>query len=352
MQRRGLGFVAAVLVLMACGSGLALADGHDTSVESIPQVGASTADPPTGPTVWIRIELTPAGHAEWAIESRFNVSSATQQEAFDDLVEDVRAGRTDPGYDRELVDGYRDAAATVVDREMEIVDARWTDRIEGDTGVLAFEFTWTNFAAADGDHVELGDVFATPGGPWLAALDEGTRLTIDAPSGYSVESSPPGKSVDEGRITWDGPVSFSADDFEVTYAGSPGSTTLDWPALAVLGLFGLVVAAALVARYRRDRTEEGETEPELAEVPAVEPTEPAEEPIDEELLSDPERVERLLREHGGRMKQKMIVEETDWSTAKVSKLLSEMADEGRIEKLRIGQENLISLPEDGTDEAG
>ena len=78
-------------------------------------------------------------------------------------------------------------------------------------------------------------------------------------------------------------------------------------------------------------------------------------PIDEageetELLSDEERVERLLEENGGRMKQANIVSETGWSNAKVSQLLSAMDEDGRIDKLRIGRENLISLPdEDVTD---
>ncbi|MFB6235476.1 MAG: helix-turn-helix transcriptional regulator [Halopenitus sp.] len=67
------------------------------------------------------------------------------------------------------------------------------------------------------------------------------------------------------------------------------------------------------------------------------------------LLSDAERVERLLERNGGRMRQADIVEETDWSDAKVSQLLSSMAEEGRVEKLRLGRENLISLPEYGED---
>jgi type II secretory pathway pseudopilin PulG len=71
---------------------------------------------------------------------------------------------------------------------------------------------------------------------------------------------------------------------------------------------------------------------------------------DLELLSDEERVERLLGSHGGRMRQGTIVSETGWSDAKVSQLLSVMADEGRVEKLRLGRENLISLADDdGTD---
>ncbi|MFT4958564.1 MAG: putative membrane protein [Halobacteriales archaeon] len=72
--------------------------------------------------------------------------------------------------------------------------------------------------------------------------------------------------------------------------------------------------------------------------------------IDPELLSDEERVERLLERNGGRMKQANIVTETGWSNAKVSQLLSSMAEEDRINKLRIGRENLITLPdEDVTD---
>jgi hypothetical protein len=72
--------------------------------------------------------------------------------------------------------------------------------------------------------------------------------------------------------------------------------------------------------------------------------------VDVELLSDPERVERLLEQNGGRMKQANIVKETGWSNAKVSQLLSSMAEDDRINKLRIGRENLISFPdEDLTD---
>jgi hypothetical protein len=74
------------------------------------------------------------------------------------------------------------------------------------------------------------------------------------------------------------------------------------------------------------------------------------EELDEELLSDEERVERLLERNGGRMKQATIVKETGWSNAKVSQLLSAMEEEGRVDKLRIGRENLISFPdEDVTD---
>lgn len=72
--------------------------------------------------------------------------------------------------------------------------------------------------------------------------------------------------------------------------------------------------------------------------------------VDLDLLSDEERVELLLERNGGRMKQANIVKETGWSDAKVSQLLSAMADEERVEKLRLGRENLISLPDEDEDE--
>ena len=67
--------------------------------------------------------------------------------------------------------------------------------------------------------------------------------------------------------------------------------------------------------------------------------------VDEALLSDEERVERLLERNGGRMRQADIVDETGWSNAKVSQLLSSMAEDGQVDKLRIGRENLISFPD-------
>jgi len=72
----------------------------------------------------------------------------------------------------------------------------------------------------------------------------------------------------------------------------------------------------------------------------------------EEILSDEDFVIQLLEENGGRMKQVSIVEQTDWSKSKVSMLLSEMEEDDRISKLRVGRENIISLAGEEPDAAG
>ncbi len=74
--------------------------------------------------------------------------------------------------------------------------------------------------------------------------------------------------------------------------------------------------------------------------PPFETSEPK--PTATSVPTDEERVIRLLESNGGRMRQTRIVEETGWSKSKVSMLLSEMDDGGRISKLRVGRENIVS----------
>ena len=79
------------------------------------------------------------------------------------------------------------------------------------------------------------------------------------------------------------------------------------------------------------------------ESPRMVPDVPAE--LADEILSDEDRVINMLEANGGRLRQMTIVEETDWSKSKVSRLLSKMEEEGEIEKISMGRENLIALAE-------
>lgn len=61
------------------------------------------------------------------------------------------------------------------------------------------------------------------------------------------------------------------------------------------------------------------------------------------LVPDDCLVERLLARHDGRLKQSAIVDRTGWSKSKVSRLLTRMADDGRVVKVQVGRENVIYL---------
>ncbi|SEP22367.1 IclR helix-turn-helix domain-containing protein [Halogranum amylolyticum] len=60
-------------------------------------------------------------------------------------------------------------------------------------------------------------------------------------------------------------------------------------------------------------------------------------------LTDEDEVLKLLYEADGRLRQSEINNSTEWSKSKVSRLLSRMEDEGKIRKITIGRENLVTL---------
>lgn len=67
--------------------------------------------------------------------------------------------------------------------------------------------------------------------------------------------------------------------------------------------------------------------------------------FDDPLLSDAERVRRVIEAAGGQMRQRTLVERSGWSKARVSRLASAMAEEGSIVKICVGRENVLCLPD-------
>ena len=67
--------------------------------------------------------------------------------------------------------------------------------------------------------------------------------------------------------------------------------------------------------------------------------------IDESLLTNEECIIHLLERNEGRMKQSQIVKHTDWSKAKVSRVLSGLEDDGTIRKIQVGRENVVEFRE-------
>ena len=344
---------------------------------SADQTTATPAEPMEPGTTSITIELKPGGDATWRITTRIDATSEEDREAFREMVNQYESGQKTPPW-LDTARAAADAAEEATGRPMNITDDRISSDVNATT--VSLRFTWTNFARGDGDHMVVDDSFNTTRGTWLDGLTENQELTIELPNGYGVVSAPKGAIVQNARIHWQGPAQFEPGYMRVVYSGDadPGPTpgTGDTNGLLlggffVLGLGILAVGAYVISRHggglpspttgggeAPDSPAGGVASPDpssgrespTATAGTVEPATQEPDDVDEELLSDEERVERLLESNGGRMKQANIVKETGWSNAKVSQLLSSMEDEGAIDKLRIGRENLISFPdEDVTD---
>lgn len=380
-SRAGVLAVALPLLLVLCGA-VVLGSGTAVAEDPVSEFDTNTT---------MTVELQGDGDARWVITTAFTLESANQTEAFDDIAADFVAGDDDLGRAATEQSFERAAALAdaTTDREMAVSaverDTEIDETVDNGTGLLTLSFTWENFARTDGGHLFVDDVLVTDQGLWLPGLDADQTLVIQAPPGGGVvDGNVPARN---GELRWEGPATFDNETLQSTFIretnsdGDGNSDTTPPPnngndngtsLLAWLVAGGAIVALAAVLAYllvqRRDeitipnptaddetndRTDEpntravqsgngssaaGSASAETDETTALE--------IDEELLSDEERVRRLLEANGGRMKQAAIVKETDWSNAKVSQLLSSMAEDGEIRKIRIGRENLITFPDE------
>lgn len=214
---------------------------------------------------------------------------------------------------------------------MSIAGAMLTALVIG--GIIAYTWFWrtsrgttpaAGTASPDGDGA-TGTTSQTETAAGTGAVAAGTGTANESTGDGGETTGSAGGSDASGS----GTTADAAGEADASGTGMDAGDAAETDAGAATGAAGAAAGAGAADAEEGGRESDEESEP----VP--------------ELLSDEERVERLLAENNGRMKQAKIVEETRWSNAKVSQLLSQMAEDGRIEKLRIGRENLISLPKDG-----
>jgi len=325
--------------------------------------------------ILIEVAVEPDGDAVWETQYRVRLASGDEEQAFEELRADVAS---DPdAYTERFGERMRATAGTAENatgREMNVTNVTVTAErreLPQSYGVITYRFEWRNFAAVEGDRLRVGDAVDA------LFLDEATSLIVSWPDGYRLgEASPSPTETREDAVVWEGPVDFT--EGEPRVAIEPAGLVAG--PLPFVGL-GLLVAVAVAVGYRRrpwrGSTPDGAPAATAADGDAAtggaaagasasaaagdgsEPRsgEPADDagvpPVDEELLSNEEQVLRLVEANDGRMKQKRVAEELDWTAAKTSQVVTGLRDEGDLDGFRLGRENVLSLPEyDATAEDG
>jgi len=381
LTRAHAALLASLALLLTAGpvAAPALADGAGSHQPAVSSGAAPLQTQDTEldrPDTTFRVGIRPNGDAAWTIRWNYTLGTEARRTAFDSVAQEFEDGR---GFQTlQTARAASERASAVTGRSMEITGVTRRSEVVDSTGQLVLTFTWTGFARKSGTRLAVDDVFRSPDGTWLPTLGANQTFVVAPPAGYDlVSASPRGYSVTNGSLQWSGidQDRFSSSPPAVVYErsgavtspdGSSGPLSGGVPPLLLLGLAALVVAGVigyLLATRDVDLPspasptdsgdgggDDGDEPPAATAGTAASTTDGGtaadDSGIDPELLSDEERIERLLERNGGRMKQANIVDETDWSNAKVSQLLSSMDEEGRIDKLRIGRENLISFPEE------
>ena len=341
---------AAVTALVTVALGASAGATADTTASFV-----SASAPVSGyDTVVTRVDLDRDGDAHWRVEYRYELTDEAARRAFARARANVS---NPPGV---FVDRMRRAvsqAGQETGRSMDVQNG--SVRVHrsvpsGRFGVVSYRFTWTNFAATpEANRYVVGDAI---GGLRLGANES---LWIEWPDDFERASVTPGPDASQDHaVRWTGPLRFRTEDPTVALDAT-GASTGDPPVLVAGGAALALVIAAGWYGHRRWRGESSTLGANTADAETTAPThadgdggdgragatpDEASEGPPEELLTDEERVLRLLEAEGGRMKQQDLIAAVDWSRTKASDVVNEMHEAERIEVYRLGRENVLALP--------
>jgi len=293
------------------------------------------------------VEVRPDGSAHWSVNYRVRLDNESVTDAFEAVRADIAANRLErAGRFKLRTESVLAAAANETGREMELqevtvrTDRRQPPGTSEEYGVVTYEFVWTNFATTTDDGLTVGG--ALPG----FFLTEDTTMLLTWPEEYRlVDATPASDETRDGTVVWNGPKEFSTDGPRVAIEPTGGSAGIPGPGIPVVVAAIVVLTVVLgVGWYRREE----ETDSDPGTTAATEPVETAPSSgsgtPSEDLLSDEEQLLRLIEERGGRMKQQDAVEELEWSETKTSQVVTELYEAEKIERYRLGRENVLALP--------
>lgn len=292
-----------------------------------------------------RIELRENGSASWTVEYQYRLDDDNDTVDWEALEADVQQDRA--AYLATFQERWAEAiteAEAETGREMQATDVTLETDESGaapEYGYVRFTFEWAAFAHVEMNRIEAGDALVG------FELDERVTLDVSWPEAYNdtaIEPEPDDRR--ETAAIWDGEETDFREDEPVIEVietggepvGDPADrdrlVPLSWLAIAVVAVAALIgVAGWLVGRNGREGSESSGPTAESSDPPP-------------ELLSNEERVLRLLEQRGGRIKQQEVVSELGWTEAKTSQVVGELREAGEIEVFRIGRENVLTVPDD------
>ncbi len=218
---------------------------------------------------------------------------------------------------------------------------------------VVYLFTWQNFSVTTNGDITFGDVFLVNG--FFNKLYGDGGLQISYPTNYAVKSvfPAPDERDDSARtLEWlgtqlfvNGKPGIRITSASVTPSTSPSPTPnqaaggSEWQLYAIIGVASAVVAASLGGFYlaRRRKRKEALTESvKVADFPAIE--------------SEEQKIVKILQSSGGSAFQSAITEQTRFSKAKTSQLLSALEKKGVVTRYKKGRDKIVTLAERGKGE--
>jgi len=309
----------------------------------------------------IKIQLQTDGDSIWTTEKKIPLETPDDVAGWDATA----ANGTDK-YKTDFESSMKEYVArisTEAGRPMEVQDVNVTveksqpyttsDNGSVTYGVIRYQFTWTSFAMARGDILEVGDAFVDG---MVLNRDDSVRIIL--PAGYKILSVSPAyddfNDKYQPEITWYGnSVNSTGQSARIFASGEPSVTIQQesgslfsfgwWVLIPAILLSVLIGFGAAYLLYHKKETPYVPPETAIEPTATEQPASPPQQAGNERYMSDEEKIIKYLEEAGGQMFQSDLVKKTDFSKSKLSMVLSELKEKGRIIKIKKGKENLIRL---------
>ena len=304
--------------------------------------------PAAGAEISYTFDVDTQGNAWYIIEYRTLLDSQDRINEFDEFILVVEGNSTHKAEFKTRMRDIVTQAGIATSRPMTASDfdvsVTTQNSATGNYGIVRYSFIWGNFAEVSGSSVVIGDVFF--GGQYIST---GDTFIIKVPDGYEIsEVTPTPDSERKIELIWSGPRNFNSG--EPAIVAEKSSSSFFFVVLVVL-----VLGAVVILNYRK-KVGEQDTSPRIRSH-MVEDMEPQPKPDDSGLTepvkqtvstvtrfeSDEEMIISMLREHGDAMMQTEIVQKSGFSKSKTSALLTNMAENRQIKRVKKGRENLIRL---------
>lgn len=272
------------------------------------------------------LDLAENGSAHWSIENRVPLANDEEVKEFERYMENFSNEREQKlglfiNDTRQIIE----QAEKATDREMSgknfDVEVNKIESITGDSvGLVSYEFIWVNFSQKQGNELKIGDVFV--GG---LSLGENDSLSIRYPQNRSVKSITPSPSDSEdNKLVWVGPKNFNPETPSVSLVEvESNGEAKNSPQIMLIAAFLISIVVLFAIYLYKRRNKPGKPKKKIRS--------------DEQIILD------LIKENDGEIYQKEIVEQTDFSKAKVSNLLKRLDEKDEIKKIQRGRKNLIRL---------
>ncbi len=304
----------------------------------------------------ITIEVNGNGTALWTMEKRlpFTKSQINEWEAT------MKSGQNVSQY--KVISEFNDTVNLLVtsshnfsNRSMEIEEFNSSNisydtskTLDGGFGIIRYSFWWKNFSVMNSSKIYVGDAFLDE-----MVISSTTALIIKMPDGYDVQNATPEFDKRDGnRLIWESSYqNFSKGEpvlvlspvasVNVTAVNVPENKPSSLPAVIIIGTIIILILIASVIIWKKKQS--SKVENETGQLTESEAPLPAPSDLNEEFLGYEDMIEKFLIKSGGQAFQSDIVKESGLSKSKISIVLAQMKEEGRVIKVRKGKENIIRL---------